>query len=420
LYSFLIRIVVKFLEAFPLGELGRLVKVRKTLFQELKEHYETFDRSRMNIHFHVASFGELEQAKPIITRLKQQIPGVHIHLTFFSSSGYDNAYYKYKDADLITYLPLDIRQYSRRFLNYVQPDLVVFIRYDVWHNFAKELQERDIAALLICATFNRKKRLNNFTAELYKKTYTSLRAILAIRESDREALLSLGIENVEVAGDTRFDQVMIRKTAAESKPPILPDRIWNRQVLEHRLIIVAGSTWEKDEALLAQLDRSKNFLLIIVPHKTDKKHISSLQKQFPDAVLYSEIESFNSQDTIIVDSIGKLFELYRYADIAYVGGGFGAGVHNTLEPAGWGVPVVCGPKIERSLEISEMAAAGGATVISTAEELNAEFDKLLSDAQYRKTSAANAMNYVTKNLGAVDRILNVINEVPLPTGECNR
>ena len=413
MYHFVISIIVKLLEAFPLGELGRLVKVRKTLFQELREHYEAFDRRRMNILIHVASFGELEQAKPIITRLKQEISDVHIHLTFFSRSGYDNAYYKYKDADLITYLPLDIRRYSENFLDYAQPDMVIFIRYDVWHTFAAVLQERGIPALLVCATFNLKKVTNPLTRRLYKKTYQSLYAILAIRDSDKYALSELELSDIKVVGDTRFDQVMIRKGVAENQPHILPERIWNKQLAEHRLIIVAGSTWEKDEELFTALDRSKNFLLIIVPHKTDKEHITKLKKSFPGSILYSQIDSFNREDTIIVDSIGKLFELYRYADIAYVGGGFGAGVHNTLEPAAWGVPVICGPKIERSLEISEMKAFGGARIIHTADDLNTVIQRALSDIPYRTLLGRNAQAFVEQNLGAVDKIIDVIDKVPL-------
>lgn len=405
LYHIAISAVVAFLKIFPFGSLGRFIQTRKILLATIRDHYGKVDRSRENILIHVSSFGELEQAKPIITELKHRNPSIHIHLTFFSPSGYENAISKYKDPDIITYLPLDTRSSVREFLDIVCPNKVVFIRYDVWPILIQELTERRIWVALVCATLNQKKLQNPITRGLFTDTYKQFDKILANRPSDATAFAALDI-SAEAAGDTRFDQVLARKELAENNASLLPEQ------LQQKIILVAGSTWEDDERLLAEAALPEELMLIIVPHKTDREHLAFIKSLFGDSIFYSAIDNYQGERTIIVDSIGKLFELYKNGQIAYVGGGFGAGVHNVLEPAVWGLPVMCGPKIERSLEIAELIAAGGCTIISDAQSLSIRVNELFQNEEYRESCEKKSVVYVAEHSGAVEKAVQLIDTVP--------
>ncbi|HYM21056.1 MAG TPA: glycosyltransferase N-terminal domain-containing protein, partial [Candidatus Kapabacteria bacterium] len=311
-------------------KLRQAINGRRTLWRTTEEHYETVAASRKKIIIHVASFGELEQATPLIEKLKADDPAIHIHLTFFSPSGYENAIGKYTTPDLITYLPFDTLKNVRCFLDLTKPDQFIFIRYDVWHTLADELSARKIGSILVCATVNEKKFRNPFTRVLYRTTYQNLDRILTIGQSDKLALVRLGIDEkkMSVSGDTRFDQVITRKNEVLTKNEnILP------MTFADKMVLIAGSTWEADEALLKQLvDNSSigvRLVSILVPHEVSPGHITSLSEQYGKrAILFSQIHNYNGESVVIVDTIGKLFALYQYADIAYVGGGFGAGVHN--------------------------------------------------------------------------------------------
>ncbi|MBS1904558.1 MAG: hypothetical protein JSS75_12695 [Bacteroidetes bacterium] len=419
LYGLLMRFVTALLPLVALFDqkLKRSVDGRRGLLETLRSHYRAVDAGRKRIVIHVSSFGELEQAKPIIKRLKNEHPEFHIHLTFFSASGYDNAKGKYAEPDLISYLPFDTRRAMRSFVEIVRPDLFIFVRYDVWHTLVDELRKQRIRTLLICATFDERKVHTTGISSLYRVTYSKLDAILAIRASDAAAIKALGVNEgrVRVAGDTRFDQVIERKDLAAQTEQAIPSRIIESWRSRGKTIVVAGSTWEPDEELIRSAFASdglgERLALIVVPHEIGAEHIASLQRSFVNrAVLLSNIEAFATHDVIIVDSIGKLFALYRSADIAYVGGGFGAGVHNTLEAAVWGVPVLCGPRIERSREIAEMIHAGGAMVVRTATDLTSALRDWVSHSDQRQDVGAAAAEYVSASRGAITRVMEAIYE----------
>ncbi len=419
LYRFAIRCALVLLPIISVfsKKLQRAVAGRKGLFDELRSHYSKVSTYRKKIVIHVASFGELEQAKPIISRLKLQDPTVHIHLTFFSPSGFDNAKGKYLLPDLISYLPFDSLQNARKFVEVTRPDLVIFVRYDVWHSINRELRKVNVPMVLICATMEASKANSVLTKSLYRDTYNNFQRILAIRESDKQAIITLGVDDsiVEVCGDTRFDQVVQRNNENLSQPQeVLPSKVLESIQSQEKIIIIVGSSWEIEEKMWSDLlqnsELSKKILLIVAPHEVSISHIEKLQKLFSNSILYSNISQFIDESIVIVDSIGKLFALYQYADIAYVGGGFGAGVHNTLEAAVWGCPIIVGPNHLRSQEIGELVKAGsGYTIVSETEVLEV-VTKLLSDIRLREKMAISAKNYVMTNVGAIEKIMNTISQ----------
>ncbi len=419
LYRFAINVVVFLLpivSSFS-SKLKRAVDGRKALFAELKLHYDAVTEKRKRIVIHVASFGELEQAKPIIARLKSQDPTVHIHLTFFSPSGYDNTKKKYLLPDLISYLPFDTVPKVKKFIDITKPDLFIFVRYDVWHSINRELRKANIPMLLICATMDDSKANSLLTKSLYCGTYKNFQKIDAIRESDRQAMIALGVDasKVEVCGDTRFDQVVQRKEESLlQNSEILSPKITESIKTNNKITIVLGSSWEVEEKMWSNIfaneELAKKIQLIVAPHEIGSTHIALLSKLFPKSISYSNISAFEDEPVIILDSIGKLFSLYQYADIAYVGGGFGAGVHNTLEAAVWGCPVIVGPNHRRSREISELVEAQGGYVISWEAELLETVEKLLADNTLRERTALAAKNYVMTGVGAVEKIMNTISQ----------
>ncbi len=420
LYRFAINVVVFLLPIIaPFSKkLNRGVDARKGLFEDLKAHYDKVSSNRKKVVIHVASFGELEQAKPIIARLKSQDSTVHIHLTFFSPSGYDNSKGKYLLPDLISYLPFDTVSNVREFIDIAKPDLFIFVRYDVWHSMNRELRSANIPMLLICATMDETKARSVFTRSLYRKTYNNFQQILAIRETDKQAMVSLGVNllKISVCGDTRFDQVVQRK----EENLLLSLEILSAKIIEsikrqNKITIVVGSSWEVEEKmwsnLLANEELAKKIQLIVVPHEIGSTHIKLLRGLFPKSILYSDISTFQDEPVIIVDSIGTLFSMYQYADIAYVGGGFGSGVHNTLEAAVWGCPVIVGPNHHRSREISELLKANGGFMISSEAELSEVVTKLISDDSLRNETSIIAKKYVMSGVGAVEKIMNGIAEL---------
>lgn len=420
LYRFAIRVVVFLLPIIAIfsKKLKRAVDGRKELFDKLRSHYDAINSNRKKVVIHVASFGELEQAKPIIARLQSQDTTVHIHLTFFSPSGFDNAKGKYLLPDLISYLPFDTKGNARKFIEITKPDLFIFVRYDVWHSINRELHTANIPMLLICATMDEAKARSFSTRSLYRETYNNFQQILAIRETDKQAMVSLGVNSlkISVCGDTRFDQVVNRKEESLLlNQEILLSKIIESIKRQNKIIIVVGSSWEVDERMWSNIlkhkELAKKIYLIVVPHEVGTTHITILRELFPKSILFSDISVFQDEAVIIVDSIGKLFSLYQYADLAYIGGGFGVGVHNTLEAAVWGCPLIVGPNHQRSREISELLIAHIGYMVSSEAELSEVVMKLILDDIFRKEAAIAAKNYVMSRVGAVEKIMNGIAEL---------
>lgn len=389
----------------------RGIQGRDGLFERLTEgiaHLQPGTR----IWFHSSSMGEFEQAKPIIAALKEGHPDVRIIVTFFSPSGYEHSR-TYPLADIITYIPFDSRRSARRFLDLVRPDLAVMVRYDIWPNHIWELHRRAIPVMIANATMSRYtlRRLPCIRS-MHRTVYDCIDTILAVAASDADAFRAFGLRrpHVEVIGDTRYDQVAIRSAGAR-KRSIIP-----HQVLEGKKVLVAGSTWPEDEDILlpAFLDMRQSvpeLLLILVPHEPTLEHIEDVERELTgqvETIRFSALNEYRGESVIIVDSIGILLVLYAYAHLAYVGGSFRQGIHNVLEAAVYGIPVLFGPRHRNSHEPLMLIERGGAFVVSTSEELARTVANLLQDDSARRTAGERASAFVQANLGATQRILRFI------------
>jgi 3-deoxy-D-manno-octulosonic-acid transferase len=391
-------------------KLRRGLSGRSNLLQEVREHYAKQIGSQ-RILIHVASFGELEQAKPVIAELRKRHTHCHIHLTFFSPSGYENVIDKYKDADLITYSPFDQASNVHAFLDIVKPDLALFARYDVWPNMALELERRNVPSLLFAATAaDTSGRMLPLMRALNRQVYNALSKILVISDSDKNRLTSSGIkaEKISVAGDTRFDQVIARREASTSE--LLPERIRLSIEANSTLVFVLGSAWQPDEKVIEatmkqSIARGDQILWIIAPHEPREEHVSNLKRMFSRSIKFSNIENWSDEAVIIVDSIGKLFTLYKYADIAMIGGGFSAGLHNALEAAVWSAPVIVGPNHQKSLEVQQMIDALATFEVKSSNEFDFVFWRLVNDEELRRSTAAKAERFVAEGKGATERIM---------------
>jgi 3-deoxy-D-manno-octulosonic-acid transferase len=389
------------------------IEGRKEQKVRIASHYQSVAKERFRVLIHVASFGELEQAKPIIAELKKNYPNIHIHLTFFSPSGYLNAKNKYKDPDIISYLPFDDASSVNDFLEVTKPNLVIFVRYDLWPRFTLELQKRNITAILISATY-RKSSVKSvpIVSNIFRSVYHSLRHIFVINADVKELLVRDGYpaNTISISGDTRIDQVLQRKEASLVKGNILPQSISDKLQQEKPLVLVVGSSWEEDEKVICEsIQSSRNLFTIIAPHEITESHLASLESLTGNkAIRLSKIDTYSNQHILIWDKIGDLFDLYAYGDIAYVGGGFGAGVHNVLEPAVRGIPVIVGPNHTRSVEVGILLDRRGAFVITNASEFSLAFGKLSSDANARQEAGKNAYAYIEENSGATKAIMNYL------------
>jgi 3-deoxy-D-manno-octulosonic-acid transferase len=376
------------------------------------QQLQALSQTKRRIWFHVASMGEFEQAKPIIQHLKQSDSALSIVVSFFSPSGFRH-HAHYPLADAVVYMPIDSRLKARLFIEAMKPDVAVFIRYELWLNHLAELSKRKIPAFLFCATFP--------NASLWKfplfKSF--LRVILnhftaIYTVSERETILFSKIHttaNVFTATDTRFDRILHGIEQARTEPKILPDGFYK----PHDSVFVAGSTWEKDEQIISEAIRSlqhKGISLcsIIVPHEPTDEHIAALQRSLPEATLLSNVNSSTNNQIIIVDSIGKLLKLYGYATIVYVGGGFGAGVHSTAEPAGYGVPIASGTTIRRSPDAQNLKRIGALTCVESSDELTQWIMTMITNPNERVQRGASGLEYITLGKGgsldAAKRIMN--------------
>lgn len=383
---------------------------RKNLFAELEAALSPSDKI---IWLHCSSAGEFEQGKPVAEALKQRYPSYKLLISFFSPSGFSVAR-GYPSADCICYLPLDTEAQARRFVRMVNPVLVVFVKYEFWYNILSALAFRHIPVLLVSASFRPGQVFFRKGGSFFRQMLFLFRHLFVQDEASRELLLANGITHCSVSGDTRFDRVA---QIARSRPSLPIIEIF----LQGRPCILAGSTWPDDEALLHTLTTLGGGLackLIVAPHEITPAHLTELASRFPQAVLYSSLSNGGGTDApvLIVDNVGMLSRLYAYASIAYIGGGFTKdGIHNLLEAAVWGVPVVFGPNHAKYREAGELIAAGGAFSIETADELNEAVSHLLANDEHRRQAGENAKGYVKRNEGATERILAYIQENRLLT-----
>ncbi|WP_325406004.1 3-deoxy-D-manno-octulosonic acid transferase [Agriterribacter sp.] len=388
---------------------------RKDFFEKLPKILENLPHdNRPVIWMHCASLGEFEQGRPVLEKIRRRSSQSKVIITFFSPSGYEIRK-NYKGADAVLYLPLDTLSNARNFIKQINPMLVLWVRYEFWLHYLEELKRKKIPLLLISGTILN----NNPLYRVYrKKLFSCFTHFFVQTERSARFLQAEGFEqNVTVAGDTRFDRVI---EIAEAFEPLAPVEAFCRG---HR-VLVAGSTWTADEEeLMHYIKVNPDMRFIVAPHEVDEENIKELQKEFPHSVLFSVLQAKVSNNnaidgstsdttvtnTLIIDNIGMLSRLYKYADITYVGGGFGdSGLHNILEAAVYGKPVFFGPVYQRHFEAVEMEEAGGAVSIENALELETELNKLWNDETLLKASGDCAKQYVYANAGATDRILEYI------------
>jgi 3-deoxy-D-manno-octulosonic-acid transferase len=390
------------------AKIRRGIAGRKTLFEDLAAQMSRVPPGT-RIWFHSSSMGEFEQAKPIIAALKQRLPGVRIIVTFFSPSGYEHSR-SYKLADVISYLPFDSVKGAGRFLDLVKPDVAVMVRYDIWPNHIWELRRRKIPVLIANATMSRRTlRRLPLVRSFHRHVYGSIDAILTVSESDVQAfeLLIPRHPHVEIVGDTRFDQVSIRSAEARKRNIIPP------HILQSKKVFAVGSSWPEDEevvlpAVLQLQAENPNLLLILVPHEPTMDHLEKIEEQLAgrtEVLRFSALNEYKGERVILVDSIGILLILYASADIAYVGGSFRQGIHNVLEAAVYGIPVLFGPRHRNSHEPLLLVERGGGFVINDSRELFRLLQNLLTDDLARTTAGERAARFVASNVGATDRFL---------------
>ena len=369
----------------------------------------TIDPNARYIWFHAASLGEFEQGRPVMEQLKKENPETKILLTFFSPSGYEIRK-NYTGVDVISYLPLDTKASAQKFVRLLNPSKAIFIKYEFWPNYILELQKANVPVYSISAIFRPSQVFFNWYGGWYRNLLKSFAHIFVQDKNSLKLLVDNGFTNVSVAGDTRFDRVA--DLVQQAKTISLIESF----VQNSNKVIVAGSTWPKDEELLVRyLKLHPDMKLILVPHEIHQAHILGISKLLDGKfVRYTDLNEQNAMtaNCIVVDTIGLLSSIYRYANVAYIGGGFGVGIHNTLEAAVWNVPVVFGPNYQKFREARELIAIGGAFSIQLYELLEAQFDALLKDNKAGKIAG----EYVKNNTGATDLIIKEISPLNPPKG----
>jgi 3-deoxy-D-manno-octulosonic-acid transferase len=389
---------------------------RKNIFTKLEEAFKNKD-SEKRIWIHVSSLGEFEQGRPLIEALKKQTPLMQtqysIVLTFFSPSGYELKK-NYPLADYIFYLPADTYANAQRFIDIVKPELVVFVKYEFWFNYLHILKKQNITTLLISSIF-RDKQFSIFNPYAYflKKMLRCFTYIFVQNTPSVFLLKKHDFHNVESVGDTRIDRVLAIKNEAPKYPIV-------EQFIQSNPTLICGSTWQPDEKIILEFLKNKtcaSWKFIFAPHDISSGNIERLKQDLPNEfALYSDLKNqpinqstnhFSNKRILIIDNIGMLSSLYQYGSIAYIGGGFGSGIHNTLEPIAFGLPVIFGPKYQKFEEAFQLISTGGGFSITNYADFEKTMLFLHSEKNYGIAANA-AFTYVTNNQGATYKIMQYI------------
>lgn len=374
---------------------------RKNVISELKKW------RRLNhqiIWVHCASLGEFEQGRPIIEALKINFPKHKIVLTFFSPSGYE-VRKNYEGADFITYLPIDTKKNARTFVSTIKPQLVIFIKYEFWYNYINELYINKIPLIFASVIFRPSQHFFKPWGRWFAGQLNKVSFLFVQDENSLNLLESIGIYHADVAGDTRFDRVVQLPQSKISFPIV-------EKFKGDSKILMGGSTWPPGEKLLLELLRQSHgkFKLVIAPHLVDDEHINDIVNRYKEfsPVLYSESDTDKiiASKVLIINKIGFLSQLYKYAHIAYIGGGFGVGIHNLLEASTYGVPVLFGPNYKRFREAVELRDINAGFPVKSFNDMFAIFNRLISNDEFYESSSLAAKNYVRENSGATHHILN--------------
>ncbi len=388
---------------------GLFCKGRKGLLERIAGE---ISHSKPIIWFHCSSVGEFEQARPLIEWYRENRKEYSILLTFFSPSGYEMRK-NYPLADWIYYLPMDTSRNARRFLDTVSPAKAIFIKYEFWYNYLSQLKKKGIETYIVSAIFRKDQVFFKPYGGLFRKMLKSFTALFVQDDLSLQLLKEIGItSNVTICGDTRFDRVN-QITAASKEFPAISKFSGNS------FTILAGSTWPPDEEILAA--SVKNFSkvkLVIAPHEIHKEHISKFMETFKgyNVVKFSDCREIDDAalqqaNVLLIDCMGILSSIYRYGSFAYIGGGFGVGIHNILEAATYSIPVAFGPKYQKFKEARDLVARQGATSVRSQEEFYSLLDKLVKNRNVVEERGKICFNYVQENLGATKKIISIIENI---------
>jgi 3-deoxy-D-manno-octulosonic-acid transferase len=369
--------------------------------KKVKEKIKPGDRT---VWIHCASLGEFEQGRPVLEAIKKASPDIKIVLTFFSPSGFEIRK-NYPNADCIIYLPADTPRNASKFINIVNPEFVIFVKYEFWNNYISVLYSRSVPLYLISAIFRPDQHFFKWYGTFFRDMLGKFEMIFVQDQRSVELLAEIGLRNFTLAGDTRFDRVIQITETARDIPQL---EIFRGE----EKLFLAGSSWKQDEEIIAQYINkySGKMKWVFAPHEIDKPNIERLEKLFlVSHVRFSKLTNENADSRVlIIDNIGMLSSAYKYAYIAAIGGGFGKGIHNILEPACWNIPVMFGPEYKKFREAIDLINEKGAMTFDSFDKFSDILDKWLNDEAFYLKSAKTASDYINKNIGATDKILKEI------------
>ncbi len=404
LYSFLVRIAWFFLKliASIKPKIKLFIDGRKNVFSDLSNSITSTDKV---IWMHVASLGEYEQGLPILQKLKRLYPNHKLLLTFFSPSGYE-VKKNSALADIVTYLPLDTSTNAKRFIKLVNPKMALFIKYEIWPNYLNTLKKNKVPTFLVSALFSKKQVYFKWYGSFMRKSLKAFDHFFVQDANSKKALNSIGFDNVTISGDTRFDRVseIINQNN---------ELDFMNAFKQNKFCVVVGSSWPEDEKIIADFinNSSEDIKFVIAPHNIKNEHLKRLTERLTKkTAYYSQRESkpLEHYAVLIIDTIGLLTKIYSYADIAYVGGGFKTGLHNTLEPAVFGIPIIIGPNYANFKEAEDLVDKRGILSIKNEVEFLMAINSLLINENLMKSTGKINSKYVLGNTGATDKFLDYI------------
>ncbi len=399
---YLYMLAVKLAALFGHKKAERLIEGHREIFSSLEKGIK---EGKDYVWFHASSLGEFEQGRPLIEKFRATHPEYRVVLTFFSPSGYRSAR-NYQQADVVCYLPFDTPANVRRFLDIVNPKMVFFVKYEFWLNYLSALKKRNIPTYIVSSIFRKEQVFFRWWGGFYRKALHCFTHLFVQNESSKELLASIGVKNVTVVGDTRFDRVA--KIAEQAH--LLP--IVASFVEDGKKIFIAGSSWGPDEDVyIPYFNRTSGWKLIIASHEVNEERIKQIEEQVRGlCVRYTQatIEEVRSAKCLIIDCFGLLSSIYRYGTVAYVGGGFGVGIHNVLEAAVYGIPVFFGPNNYKFQEAQQLKACGGGIEISSRAEFEEKIAAMDKDSSVIENAGDAAGKYVSQNAGASARIFEVL------------
>lgn len=380
---------------------AKMVKGHREVFDILRDK---IDRNARYIWFHAASLGEFEQGRPLIERIRKEYPEYRILQTFFSPSGY-KVRKNYQGADIVCYLPFDTPRNVRRFIEMVNPCMVFFIKYEFWQNYLNTLYKKGIPVYSVSSIFRPNQIFFRWYGKDYRKVLKTFSHLFVQNEVSEKLLASIGVTDVTIVGDTRFDRVLDICTVAKDLPLV-------KAFKGNSKTFVAGSSWGPDEDIFIRyFNEHLEMKLVIAPHVVSDSHLKEIMEKVKrPCVRYTEAteENVSKADCLIIDCYGLLSSIYRYGDISYIGGGFGVGIHNVLEAAVYGIPVIFGPNNKKFREAQHLLEKKGGFEINDYEEFKSLMDRFLTDNSYLQQAGNAAGDYVKNNSGALEKIMKAI------------